>query len=268
MTALDTAHAAMQAASESDGDDNAARLRFYERLADAELFVLLSEEASGGAISPELFEVEDGRFVLAFDLEERLVQFTGDAASNAAHYAAMSGRVLVQMLNGQGIGLGVNLEVAPSSILIPAAAVGWLYRTLDQTPDRIEARIDSFTAPTALPQALVGALEAKLATAAGLAEAAYLVGVRYAGGGRGHLLGFVGAPERAQAPLAKAAGEALTFTGIEAGEMDVGFFAPDDPVVANLAATGLRFDLPQPAAVRAPARPAPGSDPDKPPILR
>jgi len=41
-TPLDTAHAAMMAAPEND----AARLRFYERMADAELYLLL--EAAPG----------------------------------------------------------------------------------------------------------------------------------------------------------------------------------------------------------------------------
>jgi hypothetical protein len=261
MTPLDTAHAAMQKAGD---EDDTARLRFYERLADAELFVLLDQEATGETISPMLFKVDEGQFVLAFDLEERLVQFTGDPAP----YAAMSGRVLVQMLNGQGFGLGLNLEVAPSSILLPHDAISWLNQTLVQTPTKIEARVDGFSAPTGLPQLLVRALEAKLATASGLADTAFLVGVRYAGGGRGHLLGFVGASDRAQEALAKAAGEALTFSGIEAGEMDVGFFAASDPVVADMAATGLRFELPSPAHVASQPRPAPGSNPDKPPILK
>ncbi|MFT7596989.1 MAG: hypothetical protein ACI8R4_004332 [Paracoccaceae bacterium] len=264
ITPLDTAHATMQAAP----DDDTARLRFYERLADGELFVLLSQEAAGDNISPALFNVADGPFVLAFDREERLAQFTGQPAP----YAALSGRVLAQMLSNQpddpAIGIGLNLEVAPSSILIPADAVAWLHQTLGQAPDQIEARISEFTAPTGLPEALITALDTKLATAAGLATEAYLVGVVYEGGSRGHLLGFVGAVDRAQSALAKAAGEALTFTGIEAGMMDVGFFAADDPVVARLAATGLRFDLPQATAAPTHARTAPGSDPDSPPILR
>ena len=40
-TPLDAAHAAMEAAPE----DDAARLRFYERLADSELFLLLRRGA-------------------------------------------------------------------------------------------------------------------------------------------------------------------------------------------------------------------------------
>ena len=69
MTPLDSAHAAMQAA-ENTASGDAARLQFYEQLADTELFVLLTQEALGDSISPELFEVETGRFVLAFDQQE------------------------------------------------------------------------------------------------------------------------------------------------------------------------------------------------------
>ena len=68
--------------------------------------------------------------------------------------------------------------------------------------------------------------------------------------------------------LVRAASEALTFSGIEAGAMDVGFFAPDDPTVAKLAKVGLRFDLPQGEGLQHTPRMPPGSDPSKPPILK
>ena len=239
-TPLDTAHAAMEANSA----DDAARLRFYERLADSELFLMLTEEARDENISPEVFEVADGRFVLAFDREERLAQFAGQPAP----YAALSGRVLAGMLTGQGIGLGVNLEFASSAILIPAEAVEWLHATLGHAPDEVEARVEEVSAPVGLPEALLTALDTKLATAGGLAQAAYLVGVTYKGGGRGHMLAFVGTLDGAQGALAKASNEALTFSGIEAGAMDVGFFLSEDPVTAKLASVGLRFDLPHRAA--------------------
>ena len=63
LTPLDTAHAAMEAAPQ----DDAARLRFYERLADGELFLMLTEEAKGEDISPSLFDTGEGSFVLVFD---------------------------------------------------------------------------------------------------------------------------------------------------------------------------------------------------------
>lgn len=259
-TPLDTAHAAMIGAP----DDDAARLRFYERLADCELFLLLTVEAKDDQLDPETFEVADGRFVLAFDRPDRLTEFT----NRAAPYAALSGRIIANMLAGQGIGLGLNLNVAPSSILIPADAVAWLNQTLAQAPDQIETRISAFTAPKGLPESLIGALDTKLATATGLAQSAYLVGVDYKDGGHGHLLGFVDPQPGAENALAKAVNEALTFSGIEAGALDVGFFKASDPVAAKLAKSGLRFDLPKPSAAPSAPPTAPGRDPDKPPILK
>lgn len=259
-TPLDTAHALMQAAPDND----AVRLRFYERIGDSELFLMLTEEAQDDNISPEMFDVADGRFVLAFDREDRLARFAG----RVVPYAALSGRVIARMLTGQGIGLGLNLEVAPSAILIPAEAMAWLQQTLDHAPDEVEAQITEFGPPTGLPEALIMALDTKLATAAGLASAAYLVGVTYDGGARGHLLGFVDALDGARGALAQAVNEVLTFSGIEAGALDVGFFATTDPAVPNLVAHGLRFDLPQPQMPQNPMHVAPGSDPDKPPILK
>lgn len=217
ITPLDTAHGAMEAAPE----DDAARLRFYERLADSELFMLLTEEVQGDDINPELFEVGDATFILVFDREERLAQFVGKPAP----YASLSGRVIAQMLAGQGIGLGLNLEVAPSQMLVPPEAVAWLSETLAHAPDQVEVRAEELFSPVGLPDVLLTSLDTKLATAAGLAMSAYLVAIQYEGGGRGHMLGFVGAKSGAEEALAKAASEALTFSGIEAGSIDVGFFA-------------------------------------------
>ena len=264
-TPLDHAHAAMEAAPE----DSAARLRFFERLADAELFLLLVGEAESGeegeTLTPELFALEEATYVLAFDREDRLGQFVG----RPAPYAALSGRVIAGLCAGQGLGLGVNLEVAPSSILLPPEGVAWLAETLAEAPQEAEARIEEVSAPAGLPEALLSALDAKLPAAAGLARSAYLVAVSYEGGGRGHLLGVIDPVPGAEPALAKAVNEALTFSGLEAGSLDVGFFGAADPMAAVLARHGLKFDLPQPAEARAEVvRPAPGSDPDKPPILR
>lgn len=259
-TPLDLAHDAMDRAPE----DDAARLRFYERLADSELFLLLTKDPSGDQIDPEIFDLGDARFVLVFDREERLSQFVGKPAP----YAALSGRVVAQMLTDQSIGLGVNLEVAPSQMLIPPEAVKWLSETLAHRPDEVEARAEELYAPKGLPEELLTAIDAKLAGAAGLAQNAYLVAIRYEGGGQGHMLGFVGTTDGAEGALAKAANEALTFSGIEAGSIDVGFFAQSDPMAAAMAKVGLRFELPKLETRDQVVRAAPGSDPEKPPKLR
>lgn len=255
-TAIDAAHAVMVAAPE----DDAARLRFYERLADAELFLLLEAEPQGETIAPRLFDVSGGKFALVFDREERLAEFAG-----AVPYVAMSGRILTGMMTGQGIGLGLNFG-APSEILVPTEAVEWLQATLGNRPTEIEARPEEILPPSGLPEILIAALDTKLAMAGGLARLAYLAAVRYGNGARGHMLAFVDVMPGAEGSLATLAGEALTFSGVEAGQMDVAFFAPSDPICATLAKVALRFDLPEPIAPEGPQ--APGMDPASPPRLR
>lgn len=259
-TPLDEAHAAMMAAP----DDDAQRLRFFERLGDAELFLLLETEAEGDAVTPQVFDPGPGPIVLVFDRLDRLAGFVGDEAP----YAALSGRVIAGLLSEQGLGLGLNLDVAPSSFLLDRDGVAWLAQTLGHGPAEVVSQLAEVTAPTGLPEVLIAALDKKLATATGLAQLAYLVGSEDTNGARGHLLAFVGAAPGAETALAQAASEALTFSGIEAGAMDVAFFQAEDAITGRLARVGLRFDLPQPAPARAPDTQAPGSDPDRPPRLR
>jgi hypothetical protein len=257
-TALDRAHAAMDAAP----DDEALRLRFFDRLAGAELFLLLEAEADGEAISPRLFPVDGTPFVLAFDTEERLATFAGGIVP----YAALSGRALAPLLSAEGLGLALNPEVAPSAMILPPEALAWLAGTLAERPREVEARPLSVAPPAGLPDALLAALDAKLATAGGLARHAWLAAAAYADGREGHLLAFVDAAPGAEPGLARAAGEALTFSGVEAGELDVAFFRAADPVMARIAKVGLRFDLPAPTPAAVPS--PPGMDPDRPPRLR
>jgi hypothetical protein len=257
-TPLDTAHAAMENAP----DDDALRLRFFERLADGELFLLLDKDPDGDRITPRIFDLEDGRFVLAFDREDRLAAF----ADGIAPYAALSGRALADLVRDQGLGLALNPDVAPSAMLLDAAAMVWLAETLAHAPQETEARARELFPPTGLPETLVTALDAKLASMTGRARLAYLAAVTYDTGARGHLLAFVGTIPGAEPALARAVNEAMTFSGLEAGTLDVVFLRASNPISGRLARVGLRFDLPQPA--EAAPRPAPGSDPDTPPILR
>jgi len=259
-TPIDKAHAAMEAHPE----DDTARLRFYERVADAELFLLLLEEPQGDDIAPQVITLPEATFVLAFDTEDRLSEFVGETAP----YAALSGRIIAGMLAEQGIGLGLNLEIAPSAMLLPPEAVAWLSDTLGHGPEEVEERISEFTSPKGLPETLLTALDEKLSTTAGLAQSAYLVGVVYENGTRGHMLGFVDALDPAKPALAKAASEALTFSGVEAGAMDVGFFETSDATTALLARAGLRFELPQAQELQQLTMTTPGMDPEKPPKLK
>jgi hypothetical protein len=260
-TALDTAHAAMETAPE----DTSARLAFYHRLAGSELYLLLEAEPTPGSdqITPQVFEVEGVSYALAFDTADRLAGFAGAPAP----YAALPGRALAGMLAAGDVGLGLNLDVAPSAILIPPKALAWLRDTLGgDSPGVATSRPDTVQAPGNLPASLLQALDSALARMGGLARQAFLAGATYPGGVQGHILMFIGAVPEAEDALTRAVSEALVFSGIEAGALDVGFTTPDSAFADRLGRVGLRFDLPE-VAERV-ERVAPGSDPDSPPKLR
>jgi hypothetical protein len=248
-TPLDAAHRAAEAAP----DDAALRLRFHERVLDAELLLLLAEEA-GERLRPEVFELPEGRFALAFDRDERLADFVGAPAP----FAALSGRRLVGLLAGQGVGIGLNLGAA-SATLLAAEAVGWLAEMSRRGPSEIERRLRGVTAPAA-PPALTEALAAKLAAMSDAVATAYLVGARFEGG-EGLLLALIGVRAAFQPDVAAAIGEAVAFA--DGAELDVLFVEKDAPVIALLARTGLRLA----AAAPVPAA-APGGDPARPPRLK
>ena len=263
MTELDLAHAAMQ----QGGDAEA--LRFYQVLADATLYLLLEREAEGERIHPKVFDLADGPVILAYDSEERLTAMGQGQSDGGLPYAALPGRIVAQHLAGQGVALGLNFgSGAPSEVMLPPEAMGWLAEMLETVPEQLQAQPEAFFAPQGLPDALADALIFTLGGAAGLAQAALLVGVRYTGGRRGHILAVIGAHPAAEDPLARAMAEALAFSGVEAGELDVTFLAADDPVLAELARVARVFEVPQVTATEVVQRSAPGADPDRPPRLR
>lgn len=259
-TPLDQAYIAMDAAPEMDG----ARMRFYETLASSELFLMLKSEPVDDNIEPEVFETDDGNFVVAFDREDRLAEF----AKLIVPYVALPGRVIARQLAGQGVGLGLNLGVAPSSYLLPAEAMDWLAELLDHEPEQTEARITELRAPAGLPETLLTSLDTKLATAAGLARVAFLAKIVYDTGTQTHILAIVDAAPEAENALAAAVNEALVFSGIDAGTLDVVFIGSSHPLIPNLAQSALRFDLPEPLDPAAHTPAAPGMDPAKPPKLK
>ncbi len=257
MTPLDDAFAAMEAAP----NDDAARLAWFDRLAGSELVLLLEEEAQGDRIKPQIFNVEGADLVLAFDRDERLSAFAGGQAP----YAAMSGRTLAAMLSDAGLGLAVNLG-APSETVLETDAMAWLSGVLSEKPAEVEDQPEEVRPPADLPQALLSALDMRLASATGRAASAYLVATTFADNRQSHLLAFIDPAPGAEGALAQLVGEALTFSGLEAASLDVGFFRASDPFCAQLARVGLRFDLPEPEQGKAPT--APGMNPASPPKLR
>lgn len=244
--------------------DETARLRFYERLADAELFLMLEEDASDNRARPLIFKTSDGVFALVFDREDRLAEFV----ETPTPFVAMSGRRIAKMLVGEDIGLGLNLGVAPSSMLMPSTTVDWLDEILGAKSIVTEAIPEQLHPPKGLPETLVTALDTKLANMSGVVSAAYLVGVTYNGGQRGHMLAMTDVPKAAQNGVAEAISEALSFSGVEAGQLDVTFLEINAPHINDFAKVGLKFEIPE-LILPAPLKPlVPGMNPENPPKLR
>lgn len=263
MTPLDAAHSAMLAQPE----DDLARLRYYRLLADAELYLLLDDEPdTTGNLAPRVFPLEQGPVVLAFDTEERLAEFAGVAVP----YAALPGRVIVGQLAGQQTGLGVNLNDPVSAWLMAPYAIDWLSELLETKPEESRGRPVMVMAPEALDPALSEALAVAISGAGGMALGAGLVQAAWGDGTEALLLTYIGARDTAEAPLSRALAEALAFSGLESGSVDVVFLPPDDAFVAHIMAVGQPLQLPElPPEPPKPAPPsAPGMDPTKPPRLR
>ncbi len=252
-TPLDLAYVAMQ-------EDVAAAPAFYARFLEAELFVLLEGEVG----EPMVMETSDGALVLVFDLEERMAAL-GEGPSD---YVALSGRRIARMLAGQGVGIGLNLGDAPSAMVLPEAAVDWLAEAAMGEDEAVEARPVEISKPVGVPEVLIVALDGKLANMGGVVGAAHLVSVRYEGGAAGHMLALVNVPEAAKAGVSEALSEAVRFSGVEAGQLDLAFLAVDDAHLERFVQVGLGFEIPELVLPKAPALIAPGMDPDKPPILR
>ncbi len=254
-TPLDRAWAAHEASPADEG----GRLRFHERVLDAELFVPLASEAEGERVRPQIFDLSEGRTVLAFDREDRLAEFLGAPAE----FAALSGRRLAALLAGQGTGIALNLG-APSATLLSAETVAWLAAMSGLGPDAAAARPVAFERPTDASTALTSALGQKLVAMTGVVTAAFLVTARYRDREPGLLLALAGVPDGARPGVAAAIGEAVRFSGLESAALDITFVGETGTRRTELERAGLRLDVPV-----APTRPpGPGMEPSRPPRLR
>ena len=255
-TPLDRAHAAMRAAPEDEG----LRRRFLERLADTEVSVLLDGDAGQESWRPAVYPVEGGDYVLGFDSDARLAEFSGDAAD----FAALPGRTLAELLAGQGLGLGLNLGVAPSSMLLPPEMIRWMAEALALAPKA--ARLPERLVKAIPPAALLVALSGRLEKAGGLAARAILTGAAYEGGDTGLFLAVDTAVPGTEAALRQTVAEAVAFADTDI-RLDVAFLDADDPLLVDAAAIGIEIAMPLPQAPKVEIM-APGSDPDRPPKLR
>ncbi len=250
-TALDraVAHAVARA-----GDDPSSDGGVLDALFNSELHLLLEEAPDADALKPALMEIEAGPTALAFDRAERLAAFSGDAAP----YAAMPGRALATLLAGRGLNLAVNPGVARSELFYGPEALEWAAGFLAEGLAEEDARIAALGPPKGAGQALLAALDGKLAAMAATLEEAWLAGTDGA-----LLLVLRLAAAGDERAAARALGETARLAGAEGPPVDIAFAEADSPLLTRARAVGLGFELPKPKV-----KPAPGMDPASPPKLR
>lgn len=260
-TPIDIAHAAHAAAPA----DDRLHMRFLERVLDAELFVLLEGEADTERPQPRIFSLENGRFVLAFDTDERLAEFLDVPEP----YMALSGRALVGALAGQGVGLALNAGTAASETLLSAEAIAWMAEATGAEPLESEALPRDLATPVSVPDGLLDALGPKILAMTEMIDAAYLSSAHYADGSDGLILAVTGTPQAARGRVARAIAEAVQFGGFDGLRLDVTFLDADASAMARITEVSLRIEMPedQRSGDGGPAM-APGTDPDRPPRLR
>ena len=246
-TPLDHAHAQMEA----DADSDTARRSYYAFVVAAELFVPTHDDSD--RIRPHIIETDGAQFALAFDTEDRLAAFFGAAQTRVA----LRGSDLVAALAADSLGLGINLGVADSAYQLPPDAVQWLAE-FSITPRIAGPAQATYLSPDYMPEHFAG-LDRLFASFSGLAGSAHCVTARD-GNTTFPLIILAGTDEAHQPGIAAAVAEFFTIAvGIDTAS--VAFRDPDDALLQ----VAVSFQIPQPAH-RHPS--APGTDPDRPPILR
>ena len=238
---------------------DAARARVLNRLADTEIFVALARDPEGDRVALRMFDLPTGPMAVATDAEDRLAAFFAEPVA----HVALPGRALAAMLAPEGVALMVN-PGAPSEMLLDPAMLGWLAQALQSAPAEDQAGPAQLTAPAPeMVAALAEPLAARLTDMAGLAEGAALVAADWPDGARGHLIVLSGVAEDHRPLVAKALAELIAFLPPLPQPCDVAFDLPTPDSALRLQLDPI---VPEPAPKSAPR--APGSDPDKPPILR
>lgn len=247
----------LEAAAALAGEEGARA--FWRALAETPLLVLLQAEARGDNLTPRLFDLEDGRFVLAFTSHEALASMVNGPVA----HAELPGRVLIALLAEGGLGLGLDLGAGGmAERLLPAEALAWAAEQLGAVSGARQKALEGLAPPDAGAVAAVAALLASappgwggLAVRAGLYKR-----------DDGLALVVEGVPPAALGPLAQALGEALRLADLGGRAIDLAFgpLPGGGEVLAWPVAPDPVPDPPAPAATPR----APGMDPARPPVLR
>lgn len=143
---------------------------FYDALFAAVVFMPIDgafddegneSDAEASAISPVFYEVEGNATLLIFDTEDRLAQWTNEPVD----YVGLTGKQLFAMFDGEQQ-VALNIGVAPSSVVIPSEAVGWLHEravTEGESEEVPAGAVLDVTPPPDLSPEIVARIAARIA---------------------------------------------------------------------------------------------------------
>lgn len=245
-------------------ENNDARLNYYGVLADTNLFLLLEQEPSNEILEPKFIQLEGKNFALAFDSEESLSEFYGEAAA----FAEVTGRVLAKMLLEEKIGLGINLGVSEGELLLPWEIIEWFVNVLDEAPNLVQTTPKKFLRTEAFPETLFKALQEKLMPAVGLFDEIWICAAEYNEDESSHLICLMGVQTSAQQAIVKSINEVLSFTDIDLGNIDVAHFSYDDEVCTKIREIGIKLEFPKVSKIKNAARDVKNKVSLQPPKLR
>ena len=233
------------------------RLTLFRRFLETELFILIDNPDNP---KPELMQIDGEIILLAFDCEEKLIDFVGEKT----FFISMSGRRLIAQNDSTGIAL--NLNNMGGGYILTNDVIEWLMKNTQSQKEIVQRNTNEITSPSIVTERFVELLDEALAASFGLADYAVLVKDLTKPGSKNLLLIFVGSVKLYHDALAQQASEAFSLSGIQDIILDITFCKSEDELVAKALLVGLRFDLPQ---IEKPSEPkAPGMDPTKPPLLR
>ena len=233
------------------------RLTLFRRFLETELFILIDNPDNP---KPELMQIDGEIISLAFDCEEKLIDFAGEKT----FFISMSGRRLIAQNDSTGIAL--NLNNMGGGYILTNDVIEWLMKNTQSQKEIVQRNTNEIASPSIVTERFVELLDEALAASFGLADYAVLVKDLTKPGSKNLLLIFVGSVKLYHDALAQQASEAFSLSGIQDIILDITFCKSEDELVKKALLVGLRFDLP---LIEKPSEPkAPGMDPTKPPLLR
>ena len=167
-----------------------------------------------------------------------------------------------------GFGYANYTTLEKLRLVLTAGGITWLNEIVAEVPAIHQARPTAFFPLAEESKKLNSILIDKLLSLAELATSFWLTGVEYDNQSQGVLLVILDARIGAEAPLAKAALEAVAFNGLENLSFEVSFLTGQEKVVETLKRQGQPLLFPERSAKKLYQPSMPGGDPSKPPRLR